>query len=319
MRGAGTTPILEAPPHAHEAPPTEGEGHHAPPPRPPAPGGDFVWGGTSTTADAPASASTPVVDLFGGESFDPPPTNVNIAPPPPLAPPPSSSANVPTAVVTPLSMQQQPIESVDLFGFDSDIPEFGDQPMSAQPCVAPPPSPFGGLDFGGGGGPSPDLRAQAIANAVGVAMPMQQQPISGLEGLASPMSSLGSGLEGLNFSMPQSLSPVGPRPPFGGMMGMGGATPPASSTPGYGTPTSGMSSPAKSVSGMPMSGDLFFLYIFMLLCRILTKIITACLLTVYILDVCAIKTTYASSHLSAYLGNSCFLSIPYLQGFYCYM
>lgn len=167
--------------------------------------------------------------------------------------------------------QQQPIESVDLFGFDSDIPEFGDQPMSAQPCVAPPPSPFGGLDFGGGGGPSPDLRAQAFANAVGVAMPMQQQPPmgSGLEGMASPMSSLGSGLEGLNFAMPQSLSPVGPRPPFGGMMGMGGATPPASSTPGYGTPTSGMSSPAKSVSGMPMPGDLFFLYIFMLLCRIL--------------------------------------------------
>lgn len=249
MRGAGTTPILEAPPpHSQEAPPSDHS--HAPPP----PSADFVWGGTSTASPAP---STPVVDLFGGDTFDPPPPT-KIATPISIAPPPVSNS-VPTAVVTPLSVQTEP---VDLFGFDSDIPEFGDQPMSAQPCVAPPPSPFGGLDFGGGISSSPDLRAQAIANAVGVAMPMQQHSMGGLESFTTPMQQqqqpmgsglegLGSGLEGLDFAMHPSLSPVGPRPPFGGMMG----TPPTSTTPGYGTPTSGMSSPAKSVSGMPMPGD----------------------------------------------------------------
>ncbi|XP_055946414.1 phosphatidylinositol-binding clathrin assembly protein-like isoform X2 [Argiope bruennichi] len=285
MRGAGTTPILANAPEGGfgEAVETAEEATA------PAASGkeekqsDLVWGSTTSEAPTPVAASsattTSATEDFFGAPFEPtPPTSV------------------PTAVVTPLSVPPQ-TEAVDkdLFGFDNEICDLSDQPLSAQPC-APPPSPFGGLDIGLtsiGGTASPDLRTQAIANAVGVAMPMpaqQQQRI--------PAAS--SGLEDLNFAISQAmqpkLSPVpaasptfspslpGPRPayvgqpfPVGMMPGLplGSATPPtstsmnqlpgaiagtptgrASSTPGYGTPPSGMSSPAKSISGVgvPMAG-----------------------------------------------------------------
>lgn len=303
MRGAGTTPILsnvpeggfgEAVETAEEATVPATSANEEP--------ADFIWGSTSTTS-ASASVPTPTAapttttttsaacdDLFGAP-FEP-----------------QSAPSVPTAVVTPLSVQPQTetTESTerDLFGFDSnDLNELGDQPLSAQPCAAPPPSPFGGLDMSLGSvssGPPQDLRAQAIANAVGVALPM---PVS-----QKPLSA-STGIEDLNFGLPQAMQPIaspvlaasptfsatlsGPRPgfvgqPFPGMgtglPSMGSATPPpasasltrldnisgaagtptgrASSTPGYGTPPSGMSSPAKSVAGFgsQMPGDLSLLW-----------------------------------------------------------
>ncbi|CAL1298510.1 unnamed protein product [Larinioides sclopetarius] len=287
MRGAGTTPILSNAPEggfgeavetAEEAPApaaSTSEGKQS----------DLVWGNTTSEAPAPAVATpaaattTSATDDFFGAPFEPTPT----------------TTSVPTAVVTPLSVPPQ-TEAVDqdLFGFDNEICDLSDQPLSAQPC-APPPSPFGGLDIGLSpmGTASPDLRTQAIANAVGVAMPMPAQ-----QQQRNPAAS--SGLEDLDFAISQAmqpkLSPVpaasptfsssfpGPRPayvgqpfPVGVMPGLplGSATPPAStsmtqlpgalagtptgrasSTPGYGTPPSGMSSPAKSISGVgvPMAG-----------------------------------------------------------------
>lgn len=286
MRGAGTTPILsnvpeggfgEAVETAEEAavPATSASEEPA----------DFIWGSSTSTstpsASVPNTSSTTAVcdDLFGAP-FEPTP----------------ATTTVPTAVVTPLSVQPQaePTENTekDLFGFDSnELSDLGEQPLSAQPC-APPPSPFGGLDIGLGSvnsGPSQDLRAQAIANAVGVALPMPvtQKPVAPL-----------SGIEDLNFDFHHNLQPTaspvlaasptfsgtfpGPRPglvgqpfpPMGAGLPMGSSTPPpastslnrldnlagaagtpsstpgrASSTPGYGTPPSGMSSPAKSVAG----------------------------------------------------------------------
>ncbi|KAG8193503.1 hypothetical protein JTE90_003715 [Oedothorax gibbosus] len=254
MRGAGTTPILSHAPEggafagdnalSEEAPPHSDVwgGTRVPPEKPPPP----VWGGTAS----PQKPAHPVEDLFGGAAFD-------------LPPPPTASA-VPTAVVTPLSVHTPPAETkppepqVDLFGFDSDIPDFGsDQPpILAQP-VAPPPSPFGGLDFASGA--APDLRAQAIANAVGVAMPMQPPPKPTYTGLEDLDFGLGSGMQAappMGLSPVLAASPVGSRPPY-----MGGAplygVPPASSTPGYGTPTSGMSSPARSQTGAPGGFDAF--------------------------------------------------------------
>ncbi|XP_054717779.1 clathrin coat assembly protein AP180-like isoform X2 [Uloborus diversus] len=290
MRGAGTTPILsnvpeggfgEAVETAEEAavPATSASGESS----------DFIWGsGAAGSAQAAVTTTTATMsgDLFG-DPFEPSP----------------ATSTVPTAVVTPLSVQpdkpQQTdaADKVDLFGFEaSELGDFGDQPpLSAQP-MAPPPSPFGGLDMGLGNlGNAPNLRAQAIANAVGVALPMPAQP--------KPPS---SGLEDLNFAIHQAMQPKpspvlaasptmagaisGPRPgyvgqPFPpvGLPPMGGATPPpasspltridnqpggastptgrASSTPGYGTPPSGMSSPAKSIAGfaatMPGGFDAF--------------------------------------------------------------
>nr|XP_015920631.2 phosphatidylinositol-binding clathrin assembly protein isoform X6 [Parasteatoda tepidariorum] len=282
MRGAGTTPILanvpeggfgEAVETAEEAtvPVTSAASHEAT---------SDAWG--SVTSSAITTTTTTAVDDFFGTSFEPLP----------------AATTVPTAVVTPLTVQPQTAAAPekDLFGFESnEINYLNDQaPLSAQP-VAPPPSPFGGLDIGlTSVGPTSDLRAQAIANAVGVALPMPAQP--------KPLSST-SGLEDLNFAIHQAMQPKqspvlaasptmipsfpGPRP---GMVGQpispafapglpfGSATPPpasltrldnaagtptgrASSTPGYGTPPSGMSSPAKSVTGfgaaMPGGFDAF--------------------------------------------------------------
>ncbi|GIX89258.1 hypothetical protein CEXT_176092 [Caerostris extrusa] len=283
MRGAGTTPILanapeggfgEAVETAEEAPaPVVSAAEEKQ--------SDFVWGGTTTPSTTSAVTNTATTDDLFGAPFEPVP----------------ATTTVPTAVVTPLSVPPQ-TEAVDrdLFGFDNEICDLSDQPLSAQPC-APPPSPFGGLDIGlspMGGSASPDLRTQAIANAVGVALPMPAQHQQKIPAAVS-------GLEDLNFAihhaMQPKLSPVlaasptlsssfpGPRPAFVGqpfqsgiMSGLpiGSATPPpgstslaqlpggvagtptgrASSTPGYGTPPSGMSSPAKSVSGFgaPMAG-----------------------------------------------------------------
>ncbi|GFT48070.1 phosphatidylinositol-binding clathrin assembly protein LAP [Nephila pilipes] len=286
MRGAGTTPILanvpeggfgEAVETAEEAPAPAASASEEKP-------ADLVWGSTTTAAATSAITTSAATDDLFGAPFEPAP----------------ATSTVPTAVVTPLSVPPQ-TEAVDkdLFGFDNEICDLSDQPLSAQPC-APPPSPFGGLDIGLssiGGTASPDLRTQAIANAVGVALPMPVQPQPKIPAAAS-------GLEDLNFAIHQAmqpkLSPVlaasptlssslpGPRPAFigqpfppGVMPGLpvGSATPPpastsltrldnlsgavagtppgrASSTPGYGTPPSGMSSPAKSISGFgaPMAG-----------------------------------------------------------------
>ncbi|GFY46932.1 phosphatidylinositol-binding clathrin assembly protein LAP [Trichonephila inaurata madagascariensis] len=281
MRGAGTTPILanvpeggfgEAVETAEEAPAPAASASEEKPT-------DLVWGSTTAATTSAVTTTAATDDLFGAP-FEPAPV----------------TSTVPTAVVTPLSVPPQ-TEAVDkdLFGFDNEICDLSDQPLSAQPC-APPPSPFGGLDIGLssiGGTASPDLRTQAIANAVGVALPMPAQPQQKIPAAAS-------GLEDLNFAIHQAmqpkLSPVlaasptlssslpGPRPAFigqpfpPGVMPIGSATPPAStsltrldnlsgavagtppgrasSTPGYGTPPSGMSSPAKSVSGFgaPMAG-----------------------------------------------------------------
>lgn len=293
MRGAGTTPILSNVPEggfgdavetAEEAAvPVTSAGEQP---------ADFIWGSSGVSHISPVPTPTPTSnappmtssadDIFGA-AFEPPP----------------AATTVPTAVVTPLSVQPQTETTnnaeKDLFGFDSsEFNDVGEQPLSAQPC-APPPSPFGGLDIGLGlaSGPSQDLRAQAIANAVGVALPMpvQQKPVP-----------VASGFEDLNFALNQTIQPTAspvlaasptipglrpgfvgqPFPPMAAATGlpMGTAAPPpasasynrldniagtvgtptgrASSTPGYGTPPSGMSSPAKSVAsfGAPMPGDL---------------------------------------------------------------
>ncbi|GIY09559.1 phosphatidylinositol-binding clathrin assembly protein LAP [Caerostris darwini] len=233
MRGAGTTPILanapeggfgEAVETAEEAPaPVVSAAEEKQ--------SDFVWGGTTTPSTTSAVTNTATTDDLFGAPFEPVP----------------ATTTVPTAVVTPLSVPPQ-TEAVDrdLFGFDNEICDLSDQPLSAQPC-APPPSPFGGLDIGlspMGGSASPDLRTQAIANAVGVALPMPAQHQQKIPAAVS-------GLEDLNFAihhaMQPKLSPVlaasptlsssfpGPRPAFVGqpfqsgiMSGLpiGSATPP---------------------------------------------------------------------------------------------
>lgn len=265
MRGAGTTPILCSAPEGAfgDAAPKEEEEELPPPsplpPPPQQPQKDLVWGSASS-----AGAPSPPSDPFGA-AFDPPPPAV------------------PTAVVTPLSVQPQPTEApppqqqeekIDLFGFDSDDPP-QQPPLSAQP-LAPPPSPFGGLaDLG----QVPDLRAQAIANAVGVALPMPQQQQQ------QQQSKPSSGLEDLDFciqaAMQPKLSPVaasptfggGPRPPYVGqpfpgiqptqpygqglvgapqytaVPGMPGA---GTTTPGFGTPPAGM--PGMGGAGTPGYG-----------------------------------------------------------------
>lgn len=294
MRGAGTTPILSNVPEGGfgDAVETAEEGTASVILASEEPASD-IWGSSTAASITPTSSSPSTTttiaatcdDLFG-TPFEP-----TIA-----------TTIVPTAVVTPLSVQPAEAETAeDLFGFDSsELNKLSEQPpLSSQPCAAPPPSPFGGLDIGLGSvsAPSQDLRAQAIANAVGVALPL---PVSQISATAS------AGIEDLNFVLPQTIqsavSPVlavsptlsgtfpGPRSGFVGQpiqsmttvagLPMGTTTPPsvstslnrldnivsatgtptgrASSTPGYGTPPSGMSSPAKSVAsfGAPMPGDL---------------------------------------------------------------
>ena len=302
MRGAGTTPILSNVPEGGfgDAVETAEEATAPVTSANEQPVAD-IWGSSTATAStspttttAPTTTTTAAAsDDFFGAPFEPAP----------------AATTVPTAVVTPLSVPSQPAETTDntekdLFGFDTnELNEVSDQPLSAQPCAAPPPSPFGGLDIGLGSvsAPSQDLRAQAIANAVGAALPgvVPQQPVP----VPAPVPA-STGIEDLNFGLPQPMQPTtpvlaasptvgilpGPRPGFVGQpfppmaaaagLPMGTPTPPpastslnqldnivgaagiptgrASSTPGYGTPSSGMSSPAKSVSslGGPMPGDL---------------------------------------------------------------
>lgn len=300
MRGAGTTPILSNVPEGGFGDAVEtAEEVTAPVTSASEQPVADIWGSSTATAStsptitAPSTTTTTAAcDDFFGAPFEPTP----------------ATTTVPTAVVTPLSMPPQPAETTDntekdLFGFDTnELNEIGDQPMSAQPCAAPPPSPFGGLDIGLGSvsTPSQDLRAQAIANAVGAALPgvTPQQPAS------IPPVPASTGFDDLNFALQQPLQPTtpvlaasptvgvlpGPRPGFVGQpfppmaaaagFPMGTSTPSpasaslnqldnivgvasiptarASSTSGYGTPSSGMSSPAKSVSslGGPMPGDL---------------------------------------------------------------
>ncbi|XP_035209598.1 phosphatidylinositol-binding clathrin assembly protein-like isoform X3 [Stegodyphus dumicola] len=277
MRGAGTTPILANVPEGGFGETVEtAEEPTVPVTSTKEETSDLIWGSSSTTEISTIVTSTATGDLFGAP-FEPTP----------------ATTTVPTAVVTPLSFQPE-AESVnkDLFGFDSnEMSEFGEQPLSAQPC-APPPSPFGGFDMSlgsVGAGSTADLRAQAIANAVGVALPMPVQ---------QKVPASGTGIDDLNFAIHQVMQPKpspvlaasptpstmpGPRPGFVGqpfppvapVLPMGSATPPpastsltrldnvsgaastptgrASSTPGYGTPPSGMSSPAKSIAGFGAS------------------------------------------------------------------
>lgn len=301
MRGAGTTPILSNVPEGGFGDAVEtAEEVTAPVTSASEQPVADIWGsGTATASTSPTitapstTTTTAACDDFFGAPFEPTP----------------ATTTVPTAVVTPLSMPPQPAENTDntekdLFGFDTnELNEIGDQPMSAQPCAAPPPSPFGGLEIGLGSvsAPSQDLRAQAIANAVGAALPgvVPQQPAPIPPPAPVPASTV---FDDLNFALSQPMQPTtpvlaasptvgvlpGPRPGFVGqpfppmaaaagfpmgtspspastslnqldnIVGVAGIpTARASSTSGYGTPSSGMSSPAKSVSslGGPMPGD----------------------------------------------------------------
>ncbi|XP_022248253.1 phosphatidylinositol-binding clathrin assembly protein-like isoform X1 [Limulus polyphemus] len=257
MKGAGTTPILSHPPepafgeqvdHLEECAAPEADMS-----------ADMVWG-DSTKPSGPSPA--PDVNPFGS-SFEP------------------SSSLPATMAATKVPYRSE--QKADLFSMDDADFGFGETTSQPPPIMdttptttpaptAPPPSPFGSWDIPsstGGGVSNLDLHSQPPLHAVPVTSSLFQESSksSALDDLnftiqkvmnkpsAAPPSStpgLSSPFFGGSRPSAQSASPVGASPVIGSPLS---SSMPRLDSPGLvgahasPTPPSGLSSPAKSVTG----------------------------------------------------------------------
>ncbi|XP_076351953.1 uncharacterized protein LOC143247553 isoform X2 [Tachypleus tridentatus] len=256
MKGAGTTPILSHPPE-----PAFGEQvDHLDEFSAPEAGmsADLVWG-DSTKPGRPSPS--PDVNPFG-TSFEP-------------------SSSLPAAMAA-TKVSFQPEHKADLFSMDDADFGFGDKTSQPPPITdttptttpaptAPPPSPFGSWDMPsstGGGVTNVDVHSQPSLHTVPVTSSLFQESTKSsalddlnftIQNVMSKPSAASSSTPGLSSpflggSRPsaQSASPIVASPIFGSPLS---SSMPRLDSPGLvgahasPTPPSGLSSPAKSVTG----------------------------------------------------------------------